>query len=847
MLHALALLTTGVCAFDCDGDGNSDSVGVGLPGKDCDGNGWADACDLARRFVMKGTVFEESRVNRLLTGDLDSDGDVDVVASAENETYLLLNGGTGVFTSMLGFSHRFGTPAGVADLENDGDLDLFIYSFDGLLTYVNQGQGVFIEGKSIRPLEGGPLDLGDLDADGDLDVAAQHASPPVHDIVALIQEDIGVFRGPVTLGPNLQARSGCIEDLNGDGVNDLAVMTDSNVIVLHNQGTLPFEKSGEYILGTNPIAILAGDVDVDGDKDLVTANAASELRFQNISVLANAGDGTFALPRNYAASLSSMAVQLEDLDGDLDLDILGIGPEFQGIRVVWNDGAQGFRLEEVWDTPLPVRIVTPIDLDADGDRDLALILRTKRHSSIVALVNDGKGKFRLPPFESGDGGILALAAGDFDGDGDSDLASAGFSPPELATFVNEGSLAVERVHGFSENPGDLNAADLDADGDLDLAVTVSGLSLFSNLGGRDFEPLPPIEDMRGSSRLVAADLDADGLVDIAAIREKSVHLLFNLGGWGFGRPEAFQLDGFALSILKADLDQDSRMDLVIAARDVEGFLSFLRNRGNGAFTISHSRIGISTFHMDAADLDGDGDTDLVLGDSALAILEGLGDATFAAPRMHSSGHVGVVALHDLDTDGDVDVAASREDEQLVLHFNTGAGSFTGGTNRQAGDVLDMVAVDFDGDGDSDLALGREERGLLVLDNSMDPLHRDCNGNSIPDSCDLAAGVLVDANGDGLADDCGSIPFTRGDVDMSVEVNITDAIRTLNWLFIGGEPLPCHSSADADDNSAIDLTDPIYLLRFLFLSGDAPSAPFPGCGKDATIDDLGCRSAKTCPR
>jgi len=207
----------------------------------------------------------------------------------------------------------------------------------------------------------------------------------------------------------------------------------------------------------------------------------------------------------------------------------------------------------------------------------------------------------------------------------------------------------------------------------------------------------------------------------------------------------------------------------------------------------------------------------------------------------------VVALHDLDTDGDVDVAASREDEQLILHFNTGAGSFTGGTNRQAGDVLDMVAVDFDGDGDSDLALGREERGLLVLDNSMDPLHRDCNGNSIPDSCDLAAGVLVDANGDGLADDCGSIPFTRGDVDMSVEVNITDAVRILSWLFTGGEPLPCHSSADTDDNAAVDLTDAIYLLRFLFLSGDPPAAPFPGCGKDPTIDDLGCRSAKTCPR
>jgi hypothetical protein len=106
------------------------------------------------------------------------------------------------------------------------------------------------------------------------------------------------------------------------------------------------------------------------------------------------------------------------------------------------------------------------------------------------------------------------------------------------------------------------------------------------------------------------------------------------------------------------------------------------------------------------------------------------------------------------------------------------------------------------------------------------------------------GVFADPTLSG--DDGQSKPFRRGDADASGLVNITDAIFTLNHLFLGGPAPGCPDAADADDDGTLQITDGIFLLNGLFLGGPQPPAPGASdCGPDPGNDDLQCGSYPPC--
>jgi hypothetical protein len=81
------------------------------------------------------------------------------------------------------------------------------------------------------------------------------------------------------------------------------------------------------------------------------------------------------------------------------------------------------------------------------------------------------------------------------------------------------------------------------------------------------------------------------------------------------------------------------------------------------------------------------------------------------------------------------------------------------------------------------------------------------------------------------------PFLRGDADGNGELAITDAIVTLEWLFLGGGPTACEDAADLNDDGGIDISDPVSLLAHLFLGSPpppppGPSAPWDSCSSGA---------------
>jgi len=88
------------------------------------------------------------------------------------------------------------------------------------------------------------------------------------------------------------------------------------------------------------------------------------------------------------------------------------------------------------------------------------------------------------------------------------------------------------------------------------------------------------------------------------------------------------------------------------------------------------------------------------------------------------------------------------------------------------------------------------------------------------------------------------PFIRGDANQDKNHDIADAIKTLNYLFLG-EVSSCLKALDINDDGNVDVADPIYLLTYLFAGGTPPPAPFPDCGMDPTADSLTCVSFAGC--
>jgi hypothetical protein len=226
-----------------------------------------------------------------------------------------------------------------------------------------------------------------------------------------------------------------------------------------------------YATGTNPNCVFAADLDGDGDRDLAASNAATN----NVSILRNNGDASFAAPVNYATGGNPMCVAAADLDGDGDLDLAVPSLIDGNVRVLKNHGNATFAAGVSYFTGSQPQWVAVADLDGDGDRDLAVANFNDGNVSI--LKNNGDGTFAAAT-NFGAGGLLkSVAAADLDGDWDLDLAF-GRDETSILILANDGSgsFSAPTEYFAGADPFFVLASDLDGNGNLDLAVANFGSS-----------------------------------------------------------------------------------------------------------------------------------------------------------------------------------------------------------------------------------------------------------------------------------------------------------------------------------------------------------------------------------
>ena len=557
----------------------------------------------------------------------------------------------------------------LVDIDGDGDLDLFVQEESGRLLFFENVGTPDDPRHLLRPDAFSDLDVGewyrfvDVDGDGDADLLAEQPFSYVQ-----------VFANTGTLG-------------------DDALPTFTPVI-----DTIR-DSRGEPLFSDRQNIPNAADLDCDGTLDLLVGRLTGHITHYEATGELSRGSAPFQ--------------QIDD--------------RFQDIEIIADPAVPGGGAPA---QPAPSGILGSLPRVDNGGLPIA-----RRH------------------------GANTMALADIEGDGDIDLFWGDFFEPGLLFIENTGSCASPNLRSAPlpfpvDDPvrtSGYNAptfGDLDGDGDLDLMMGVLGGAYDPNTTTADNLLFLRQRDDAGF------DVETRRFVSQIDVGSESIPSL-------------------------VDLDGDGDLDLLLANRidpaEVETAQVYLFENVGNTSAPSYRESGElaieGAYHNAPAfgDLDGDGDLDLVLGTwrSDLAYFENTGsradpvftraDAPVAAlPR----GSNATPTLGDLDGDGDLDLIVGESDGTLTFFENTGSTSaprfeltteayLDVDTGRRSFPAL----VDFDGDGDLDLALGSEDTGIAYYENRGDSGDADfqLSAGAFPEASDLprfVAPAFGDLDGDG---------------------------------------------------------------------------------------------------
>ncbi len=554
--------------------------------------------------------FEEVSASRPEPGDIDGDGDTDIVFGSRIGS--LSPGGDSAFLTAVNQGGQQGGTAGnfvidfevigpsirsmrlarVSDLDDDGDLDVVLADgFSRFATAINQGglqggtegdflveQDFFIEPASDERA----LEIADIDNDGDNDVilvtfATNHL---------LINEgvpaggDAPIFSDPQIILENVGIDGFTFADFDQDNDFDILLPGTENFFTISwNRGGRQQGETGQFtsrvpvavtstgtnpIVGSNPQDIAIADLNNDGLPDFATANRDSD----DVAIVLNT-----SLPNGSAEDFSFSETQLLD----------------------------------VGEFPLRIR---PIDLE--GDNDIDLVASSFEADSITLFRNQGgmqKGSLgtfvigeTVPTGDRPEG----IAVADFDEDGDTDFVVAILGDDQIEYFRNQGGIQGGTEGDFEvevlETSGsvtstDCEAADIDVDGDMDIVIAGFGASFQSllNQGKAQGGTLGDFGTARFHGTLALdvenmalGDVDRDGDPDVAfASRPQDrLEIVINPGGaqgGDAGEFAAFIQDAILISLpVEEDLGPTDVLILDIDGDEIDDLLGVNSQSGSMA-------------------------------------------------------------------------------------------------------------------------------------------------------------------------------------------------------------------------------------------------------------------------
>jgi hypothetical protein len=562
-------------------------------------------------------------------------------------------------------------------------------------------------------------------------------------------------------------------DLNGDGVPDLIVAAQDTGQIAVSFGNFDgsLQTASLYSVGDTPSSIAVEDLG-NGAPDIVVTNQLSN----NVSVLLNKGDGTFQVANNYMVGNLPNSVAIGDFTGDGKPDLAVAASD--ALYLMAGDGKGGFGTPSSLITPGGASVLAA-DFENKGRLDLALgqVNPTSGATALVVALSNGDGTFRIAaPSDSGPGNPDFLGFGDFDGDGNLDIAVSHALSNSISILLGngDGTFRTGNTYVAGGLPYDFSLLPL-AGGRLGFAVADTTSAEIINMlygnGDGTFQA-PPYYPVPGSAplrplnvtSLAVGDFNGDGKPD-AVTSDGSVWL--GQGG------DQFKLGanvGSGSFVLAGDFRGNGTEDIATSSGVALG-----NNNGSFQSVIPYPG-GLTAGYIAAGHFDSSGHLDLAIAPSGpydlltsvpagqVSILLGNGDGTFKLAGTYDAGaQPYAIAIGDFNKDGNMDLAVANYGDGglmgsdpggIAIFLGDGKGNFTAGATMEAGKYpVHLATADLNHDGNLDLVVATTKDGI---NGALAVLLGDGHGNFSAPAFVPTLGLpqwvsIIDACGSGIPD------------------------------------------------------------------------------------------------
>jgi uncharacterized repeat protein (TIGR01451 family) len=682
----------------------------------------------------------------LVVGDYNGDHKPDVAVVYSNGVAALLGNGDGT----LGLPIQSSLPvqaccfAAAGDFNGDGKLDL---AFDGYVTnsvnlLFGNGDGTFNVGPSLYlPVSTPSLAVGDFNRDGKLDFALTNGDSAVD--VFLGGQFSGLAITAVQTGGFTAGQSGSYQITVAD---DQFVSTAGTVNLTD---TLPVGLTAAAIGGTgwtctlSPLACTRSDSIGTGQSYptiTLTVNIAADLP---PSTLTNRASVSYGATLNNATVITHTVLPTQTaltsspnpatFGQPVILTASVTAGATGSVLFLDNGAALGSATITAGQAVLATRLL-PSGLQElmaiySGDATHAPSSTAETYQTVNASPANGFG----PPFTYTTGaGPRAIASGDFNNDGHTDLVTANSTANTVSVLLGhgDGTFGASTDYAVGTDPVAFAVADFNGDGQPDIAVANYGSNNVSILLGNPDGTFQTATNFAAGSTpylLAASDFNGDGKVDLVLDGSgNGVTFLFGNGDGTF--QPAVQMGVFGgSSFAVGDFNGDGKIDIFTP-------FSLLVGQDNGSFQTKSLLSGELFNSIAAGDLNGDGKLDAVgASDFGVTVFLGNGDGTFQ-PGVYYTGGVQPtsVLLADVNGDGKLDVVAADGD-RLDVFLGNGDGTLQPATFVQLGtSPQSAIAGNFNGDGRTDLATASYlSNGVTVLLGILTPTFTVSSSHSDP--------------------------------------------------------------------------------------------------------------------